>query len=120
VQHKVLYGMNLGKNLHLYRPDASDVIGNVNIATYSNIRAIIALLWSIYTSIAITNGASDNYILKSDATGNASWASTISLGGYILDHGSSGSRTLPVLMDHQGSNVVIKWIIRDQGTPYRC
>jgi len=54
--------------------DDHTVIGSVNIDSYSNLR-----VGGITTSnITITNGAANGYLLQSDASGNAIWASATS------------------------------------------
>ena len=49
--------------------DPSTVIGNVNITSYSNIRANGATL----SQVKLTAGANNGYILSSDSTGLGSW-----------------------------------------------
>jgi hypothetical protein len=51
--------------------DGNSVLGNVNISSYSNIRAAGATL----SQLKLTNGAQNGYILTSDGGGLASWLS---------------------------------------------
>jgi hypothetical protein len=57
--------------------DDHTVIGDININSYSNL-----IVGGLTTStIKITQGSSDGYILISDSFGNASWTSSIPGGG---------------------------------------
>ena len=67
--------------------DGADVLGNVNITSYSNIRANSAS----FSQISLSTGAANGYVLISDSSGLSSWTSSTSIPGFISKYSATQS-----------------------------